>query len=489
MQSKPGSRAERPVYEVREEQRDWLPTGAFVFVVLALIALAAIPTILLHRISQATDEITSTILPAYDRLRELSFATEERISSARSRFLSGDPSYDLRYAQAQRAEDTALRELEALVVELDSATLAEIGRLRETMAYRDSLVAAVLASGGDAEAYASALPQFDAIRDSMLAQLDELRQDLVRVTATITQKEARWIGLQQVLSALLVTLALVAAMTVAWSALHQRRLRHELVGALADANRQRALAIQRGDDLERAADSRVRLLRGITHDVKNPLGAAKGYAELLQMGVRGPVDPEQAPLIQGVTRSIDGALTILTDLLDLARVDSGGFTVHRTELDLRALTRMVAQDHRLAAEGAGHTITVHAPEEPLIVHTDPARVEQVLGNLLSNAIKYTPAPGKIEIVAEAGRHRGQPRPGSWVTITVSDNGPGIPEEHREAIFDEFTRLHENRPQKGHGLGLAIARRIARLLGGDLTVEEAPGGGAAFVLWIVQRELD
>lgn len=482
------SAIERPFHEEDSQRRDWLPMSAFIFVVLALVSLAAIPTILLHRISQSTEEVTSTILPAYDRLRVLSFAIEERISSARSRFLTGDPSYDVRLAQARITEEAALRDFEALVQDLDTATVAEIARLRLSMALRDSLEAEVLSAGSSPEEYHLALPKFDAIRDSMLAQLDELRLDLMRVTAARAQSEARWIGLQRVLSGLLVTLALLAAMMVGFSAWHQRRLRRQLLGALADANRQRALAVRRGDDLERAADARVRLLRGITHDVKNPLGAAKGYAELLQMGVRGPLDPEQAPLVEGVSRSIDGALTILTDLLDLARVDSGGFTVHRTELDLRSVVRMVTEDHRLAASRAGHTITSDTPAEPLMAHTDPARVEQVLGNLLSNAIKYTPAPGEIIVSAGIGQHNGEPRPGHWATITVSDNGPGIPEEHREAIFDEFTRLEENSPHKGHGLGLAIARRIARLLGGDLTAKETPGGGATFVLWIPLREV-
>src|SRR5690606_32275906 len=105
------------------------------------------------------------------------------------------------------------------------------------------------------------------------------------------------------------------------------------------------------------------------------------------------------------------------------------------------------------------------------------------GNLLSNAIKYTPAPGRISVHAQREVREGG---GSWVTIRVDDTGAGIPPEHRDAIFDEFTRLEEQGSPGGHGLGLAIARRIARLLDGDLTVGDAPGGGASFALWLPVR---
>src|SRR5690606_1442853 len=123
----------------------------------------------------------------------------------------------------------------------------------------------------------------------------------------------------------------------------------------------------------------------------------------------------------------------------------------------------------------------------LQVFTDPTRVRQVLDNLLSNAIKYTPPPGEILVSVNADA-RDAPRMRRAVAIRVSDSGPGIPAEKRQHIFDEFTRLDDN-DLKGHGLGLAIASRIARLLGGDLDVAESDGrlGGATFVLWLPRRE--
>ncbi|MGH7444316.1 MAG: sensor histidine kinase, partial [Longimicrobiales bacterium] len=235
----------------------------------------------------------------------------------------------------------------------------------------------------------------------------------------------------------------------------------------------------------RADAARIRLLRGITHDVKNPLGAAQGYAELLAMGIKAPLLPEQAPLVAGVQRSVDSALAIIADLLDVARAESGGLTVNRVRTDLVEVARLAVADHRPSAETAGHTLHLETPHHSVTVYTDPARVRQVLDNLLSNAIKYTPASGRITVRTAIEGGDGAER--DWAFIEVADTGPGIPRELRETIFDEFTRLDAHEGMKGHGLGLAIARRIARLLDGDIALRDTTGPGAAFVLRLPMRK--
>lgn len=461
----------------RPEEPARLPLAAFVFVILALVALAATPALLLHRISGTTAEIGSTLLPAYDRLRDLALAMEERISSSRSTLIVGDGRYDARLARAKADEAAALRAIETLAPRLGPRASGRVAALRRHMAWRDSLEAAVTRAGGGAETYRAALPGFDAAHDSILAELAGLDQELVALTEARAREEEEWAGTQRTLSIALGTVALFAALLVGWFALGQRQLRREVQEALDEANREHALSERRREALERASESRVRLLRGITHDVKNPLGAAKGYAELLQMGVKAPMAPEQAPLLAGIQRSVDGALAIIGDLLDLARADSGGLPVHPVDIDLAAVVRAAAADHRPAAEAAGHALETRLPDGPLRVHTDPARVGQVLGNLLSNAIKYTPPPGRITVHCAVEEGDG----GRWALVRVRDTGPGIPPEQREAVFDEFTRLDDGGAKKGHGLGLAIARRIARLLGGELGLADEPGGGALFVL--------
>ncbi|HEX8671359.1 MAG TPA: HAMP domain-containing sensor histidine kinase [Longimicrobium sp.] len=228
-----------------------------------------------------------------------------------------------------------------------------------------------------------------------------------------------------------------------------------------------------------AMEARTRLLRGVTHDVKNPLGAADGYAQLLEMELEGTLLPEQEKWVAGVRRGIGGALALITDLLDLSLAESGGLPVTREAVDLRLLAMEAVEEHRGAAEAAGHVLSREG-DGPVRVHTDPARVRQVLGNLLTNAIKYTPPPGRIVLRLEGDAERGS---GEWVAAHVSDNGTGIPLAERESIFGEFHRLHSADQASGHGLGLAISRLIARLLDGDLTVSGEPGEGATFSFWL------
>lgn len=226
-----------------------------------------------------------------------------------------------------------------------------------------------------------------------------------------------------------------------------------------------------------ATEARARLLRGVTHDIKNPLGAADGYAQLLEMELRGTLLPQQEKWVAGVRRGIGGALALITDLLELSSAESGALRIEREPIDLALLAAAAVEEHRGAAEAGGHLL-VYERGEPVPVHTDPARVRQVLGNLLTNAIKYTPAPGRITawIERDPDGERGQ-----RVAIHVNDSGSGIPLDERESIFGEFHRLHSPEQASGHGLGLAISRLIARLLDGDLTVSGEPGEGATFTL--------
>ena len=469
-----------PTARQRRDDRTWIPLGAFAFVIVALIALAITPAVLLQRTSRTAEETRTTILPAYDALRDLAFAMEARIAASRSLWLTGNPEYRARLVRARAAEDEALRTVHQLAPRLDPSAAAHVRSLDAVMARRDSLESALIRSGAGVEAYRAQIPRFNALRDSMLVQVGGIRRDLMDATEARAAAGARIAGLQRLLSILLGATALAAAAVVGWFAWRQRRLRRRLERALAEANLQRAIAERRGDALARATESRVRLIRGITHDVKNPLGAARGYAELLELGVRAPVAPEQKPLIEGVKRSVEGALSIIGDLLDLARADSGGLPIKRVPIDLRDVVRETTDDHRSAAEAAGHSIDLELPPDPLRLESDPTRVAQVLGNLLSNAIKYSPPPGRIIVRATSDR-TAAPGDRAWARVHVSDSGPGIPPDQQEAVFDEFTRLEDDGSQEGHGLGLAIARRIARLLDGDLAVDDAPGDGATFVL--------
>ncbi|MGH7638753.1 MAG: PAS domain-containing sensor histidine kinase, partial [Gemmatimonadaceae bacterium] len=247
----------------------------------------------------------------------------------------------------------------------------------------------------------------------------------------------------------------------------------------------RAEAERRREELERVTESRTRLMRGFSHDVKNPLGAADGYAQLLEDGIYGELPAKQVDSVKRIRRSIQRSLHLIHDLMELARAESGQIELERVPCNVAGLVRESAEDFRAQATAAGLTLEIRTAD-PLDTQIDPPRGRQILSNLLSNAVKYTNAGG-ITVNADHGGD-GAPRPGSWIAIRVTDTGPGIPPEKQEMIFQEFTRLDPD-AQQGAGVGLAISRRIARLLGGDITVESRVGRGSTFTLWLptIDRE--
>jgi PAS domain S-box-containing protein len=237
---------------------------------------------------------------------------------------------------------------------------------------------------------------------------------------------------------------------------------------------------RRREELARVTESRERLMRGFSHDVRNPLGVADAQAWLLEDGrLMGELTEKQRECVVRIRRSIRSSLRLIEDLVEVMRAEAGQLGVERLPTDVVALAREAVGDFQAPAIAAGFSLEIRAPEA-LIVATDPDRVGQVLANLLSNAVKYADK-GPVTVQA-APRREGGPRPGEWIALSVSDIGPGIPPDKRESIFEEYVRL-DPQAQPGAGIGLAISRRIARAIGGDLTVASEPGGGSTFTLWL------
>ena len=231
--------------------------------------------------------------------------------------------------------------------------------------------------------------------------------------------------------------------------------------------------------LERLMTSRQRLMRGFSHDVKNPLGAADGYAELLSAGVYGELAAKQRESIQRIRRSIRRALDLIDDLHELARAETGNVALRSQVVDLGDLARTSGDEYRGAANASGLSLTVDVAEVLPIVETDGVRVRQIVGNLLSNAIKYTKTGSVVLRVRE---HPAETVGGAhgWVHFDVIDTGIGIPANKRDIIFEEFSRLGA-RDRAGAGLGLAISKRLAEALGGQIILESEVGRGSTFTL--------
>jgi len=455
----------------------WLAAIAFTFAMLSLIVLAVTPAVMFGRIARETSGITQTVLPAYNALSGFLFAMEERNIAARTASFTGDTAYATRSEDAKERESAALDSLIALDPRYGPRFSAHLAHLKQLIARRDSLGEIIRSH----EEHIARLPEFDALHDSMLVDAIGLEQELVRSAQEQAAEIARVAKTQGQVSIALGILAAMAGIVVGWFAWREARQRRRTEAALDEARHLRELAEQGQSELTRINESRIRLLRGVTHDVKNPIGAAKGYAELLAMGVAEPLRAEQQTLVQGIGRTLDDALGIIDDLLDIARAESGGLAIRQEPLDLRLLVNEAVENHRATVQASGHTISLETPPRPVPIRSDRARIRQVIDNLLSNAIKYTPPPGHITVSTEVDEapDKGGPR---RARVRVTDTGPGIPPGMRDIIFDEFSRVGDT-GVKGHGLGLAISRRIARMLGGDLILTDTDRPGATFVFWL------
>jgi len=231
-------------------------------------------------------------------------------------------------------------------------------------------------------------------------------------------------------------------------------------------------------------ESHARLIRGFTHDVKNPLGAADGYLALLELGVNGEMSESQAQSVGHARRSIRTALGLISGLLDIERAEAGQLDIRPEPMDLGAATLEIIDDFLAAAAAKGISLTAQVPqgEKTLVVDSDPARVRQILANLVSNAVKYTQPNGRIVTDVRAVCTDDAPWHGHWAALAVTDNGPGIPLEKQGLVFREFTRFDPG-AAAGSGIGLAISRRLARALGGEITFNSTPGIGSTFILWL------
>jgi len=251
---------------------------------------------------------------------------------------------------------------------------------------------------------------------------------------------------------------------------------------LARERQARVIAEESRAGLNRVIQGRSRLVRGFSHDVKNPLGAADGYLQLLEVEIPGPLTGQQKENVGRARRSIRAALDLIGDLLALARVESGQLTIEPEPVNVKKIVTECIDEFRMQADQKGLALTLEADHELPVLQSDRARIRQAVTNLLSNAIKYT-RHGSVTVAVVRRDRDNVPDGNHWLAIDVSDTGPGLSEEEQKAVFEEFRRFGAAEKQQGSGIGLAMSWQIARALEGDLTVESEPGRGSTFTFWL------
>jgi signal transduction histidine kinase len=219
---------------------------------------------------------------------------------------------------------------------------------------------------------------------------------------------------------------------------------------------------------ESALGMRDEVLAIVAHDLRAPLNAVQTSAAFL-MDADLP-EAERRRLLDVIRRAAGGMNRLIEELLDVARMDSGVFTVELQRLDLAALAAEVCEQFRLQATEAGRVLECNVEGNLALVSADRGRMSQVLENLISNALKFTPAGGTIAV--RVARHGGD------VSCAVADTGVGIAPEELPHLFERFWQARRYR-RGGAGLGLAIARGVVEAHGSVLTVESVPGRGSVF----------
>ncbi|HZO17548.1 MAG TPA: PAS domain-containing sensor histidine kinase [Gemmatimonadaceae bacterium] len=234
-------------------------------------------------------------------------------------------------------------------------------------------------------------------------------------------------------------------------------------------------AARRLAEVEAANRAKSQFLASMSHELRTPLNAIGGYAELIEMGLGGMVTPQQREYLSRIRTSQQHLLRIINDLLNYSRIEAGKLVYEKEPVEAtRVLDNVLGM---VAPQAASRGIALERGDcaDEVVAVGDRVKIEQIVLNLLSNALKFTPPGGRV--TASCGRA------GDKVFITVRDNGPGIPSDAIDQIFEPFVQLGRSLSSghEGAGLGLAISRDLARAMQGELVVESIPGEGAAFTL--------
>ncbi len=249
----------------------------------------------------------------------------------------------------------------------------------------------------------------------------------------------------------------------------------QAIERMRDDLREREAELQRTNAQLAQADRLKRdFLSTMSHELRTPLNGIIGYAHLLLDGLDGDLRADQRADVEQITRSADHLLDLISDVLDVSRIEAGHIVISKEALSPIPIVNAAVDAVRPQAQEKGLMLSIDAPRSAPPIVVDGVRLRQMLLNLLSNAVKFTETGSVLVRVRATERH---------LEITVSDTGIGIAKDFQETVFDEFRQVDEGSARRfgGTGLGLTIARRLARLQNGDITLLSIPGVGSVFTL--------
>jgi signal transduction histidine kinase len=237
-------------------------------------------------------------------------------------------------------------------------------------------------------------------------------------------------------------------------------------------------AVHEREQLKELERLKSQFLSLVSHELRTPLSSIKASAEVLLSTVPADASEAQRRLLRNIDRSSDRLGALITDLLDLTRLEGGRLELHRELVDLRDVVEEAVGTVRPLADARRQTLTVSYDSMPCRVDGDRRRLEQVALNLLTNAVKYGRVGGRIWLLVRRA-------PGRTLRLEVRDDGPGIRESEQRKVFERFHRLDtdETRRASGTGLGLPIARALTELHGGRIELRSEAGRGSTFVVML------
>lgn len=226
--------------------------------------------------------------------------------------------------------------------------------------------------------------------------------------------------------------------------------------------------------VEGATTAKDRALSTLAHDIRTPLGAIDAYCAILEDELLGPVNDRQRETLGRVRMSGRHLLSLLENVMEMARLTAGALRMHLETVRLIDVARDAVQMSTPAADARFQVLNL-TERDPGIVIADGARVRQILVNLIGNALKFTPSDGSISVTVSHVTHAGR----EWGEVQVTDTGPGIAAAEHRAIFDPYYRSQDTANAQGVGLGLAICAGLVEQMGGQIILESELGQGASF----------